>query len=229
MDTPAPAGAGDLSPGSQLSPVRSTFGGMATFRHRMSGPGPAGDIWVAGWYSVSSQTLASVHTAFDTWVQTFIGTTMLPLWATETQLTDIETDELDPTTGHNVSQVQTAENLKGTGTGFQLPQRSAVVVGMRTALPTRSGRGRFYLPAPDSTNITTTGLLISATATTISSGAASAFGTFMATAQPVIYHRNKLNPPPSTTPVTTVTVGVVLGSQRRRTNKVAPAYSSHGI
>ena len=184
---------------------------------------------MATMHSVSSQTLASVHAAWDTFVQTFIGTTVAPLWPTDTQLTQIETDQLDPTTGHNVAQEQTAQNIKGTGSGIQLPQRVAMVIGLRTALPTRSGRGRFYLPGPDATQITTTGLLISATATTLANGAAAALNTFSATSVPSIYHRNKLAPPPSTTPVTTVTVGVVLGTQRRRTNKVAPAYSSASI
>lgn len=180
-------------------------------------------------HSTSSQTLASVHAAWDTFVQTFIGSTVAGIWSTEQQLTEIETDELDPTTGHNVAQERTAQNIKGKGTGAALPQRVAIVVGLRTALPTRKGRGRFYLPGPDATNVTTTGLLLSGTATTLANGCAAALNTFAATAQPVIYHRNKLTPPPSTTNVTTVTVGVVLGTQRRRTNKVAPAYSSAAI
>lgn len=195
---------------------------MTTFRHRVTGPGPAGDIWTCTLHSVSGQSLTTVHAAWASAVQGFINSTLGPLWPTETQATAVWTDQLDPVTGRNVAQAYSAGDWKGTGTGLQLPQRAAVIVGLRTALPTRSGRGRMFWPAPDSTHLTTTGLLASATAQTIATGWASQLQTMTGTTQPVIFHRKTK----TSDSITSVTVGQVLGTQRRRTNKVPPNYST---
>lgn len=54
--------------------------------------------------------------------------------------------EIDPLTGKNLGQVQTAETLVGTDASGPLPPQCSIVVSMRTALFNKSGRGRFYLP-----------------------------------------------------------------------------------
>lgn len=182
-------------------------------------------MWIFSFHSVSAQTLGPVHQAAVQWANDFLGTTMAPLWPTQTQCTGVETDELNPANGRNSAQDRTTIDIKGTGTGLQLPQRGAVVVGLRTALPTRAGRGRFYVPIVDSTHLTADGDLASADAFSIAQGCAQAFTTFSGTAAPVVYHRATF----SFTDVTAVTVGVVFGSQRRRTNKVANAYTREPI
>lgn len=196
--------------------------GMPTFRHSATGPGPAGDIWTITMHSSGSADIATVQAAWNTAVGSFITSDLGPMWSTETQCTQTQTDQLDPATGKNVLQASNAVTYKGTGAGQALPQRASVVTGLRTATPTRSGRGRMYWPAPSASELTTTGDLLSAAAATLATGLAAVLNTFSATSQPVIYHRLTR----TSTPVTTVTVGVVLGTQRRRTNKVAPSYAS---
>ena len=86
-----------------------------------------------------------------------------------------------------------------------------------------------YIPAPAADSLTSTGLLSSTVASTIATNLASALAELTQVVQVVIFHRP---PPPadtSTTPVTGVTVGQVLGTQRRRTNKVPNNYQQSDL
>lgn len=200
---------------------------MPIYRHRITGPGPAGDIWTTGLFSSGTASIGTAHDAWADFAASFFGSDMAALWPTETQTSEIITDQLDAEGHHNVAQMRDAVNYKGTGAGLQLSQRSAVVVGLRTALPTRSGRGRMYVPAPDSSSLTSDGLLSSTVADSISGDAATALETMTQIVQVVIAHRDPTTGGiSSTTPVTSVTVGQVLGTQRRRTNKVPNNYQS---
>lgn len=198
---------------------------MTIFRHRMTGPAPAGDVWNVTMHSYGTVTASAAHDAWLQFLSSFIGGVVEPLWSTQTQATEAITDELSGITGQNVSQTRSSLSYKGTGTGTQLPQRAAAVIGLRTALPTRAGRGRFYLPAPDSSNLATDGEMTTATATALAAGASSALATFGITLTPVIFHRKTL----TWDKVVSVTVSPVLGSQRRRTNKVPADYASSSI
>lgn len=198
---------------------------MTVFRHRVTGPGSAGDIWVCTMHSSSANTLASVHTAWTTLINTFHTGTMNALWPTSHSATETITDQLDPLTGKNVAQTSSTISQVGTGAGGTPSPRASVVLGLRTALPTRSGRGRMYYPSPDDSHYASTGLLVAADAATISNGFGAALTTFKATSTPVIFHRKTL----TFDVVLTVTVGVITGSQRRRTNKDNPNYQSHTI
>lgn len=190
----------------------------------MSGPGSAGDIWIATMHSQSTQTIDSVHTAFKVFLGS-LSSGFGDMWSTETQLTQAQTDELDSTGKHNVAQRTDALSIKGTGSGNALSPRTAIVVSLRTATPTRSGRGRFYLPGPDDTHLTTTGLFAATDAATVADTVSDAISTMNSTASVGIFHR-ALN---TITPVTAVYVGQVLGDQRRRTNKVSPNYQTSTV
>lgn len=198
---------------------------MATFRHKLSGPLPSGDVWNCTLHSTSSQTLASVHLAFGTFVQNLMNNTVKPLWPTAMSCTGIETDQLDPITGKNLGQELSAVSYVGTGAGAVLPQRATVVIGLRTTLPTRAGRGRFSLPAPDATHLSNEGGLAAATATALATGVATVINGMSGTATIGIYSRKEK----TVTPVIAVTVGQVFGSQRRRTNKVPEDYAQADV
>lgn len=193
---------------------------MTIFRHRASGPGPAGDIWTATLHSSSSQPLSSVHQSFLTFAASFYNAIMIPLWPVGVELNDLLTDQLDPTGKHNVGQVSTTENYAGTGAGQALPQDIALVLGFRTAMPTRAGRGRQYVPAPDATSLNANGTLKSTVAGSVASGLASALQAMTSTTTPIIFHRTTN----TFDAITNVTIGQVLGVQRRRVNKVPADY-----
>lgn len=204
-----------------MADARGSVRGMATFRNRVTGPGPAGDIWSCTVHTFGTVSGTTAHAAWNTFLSSVLGTLMEPLWSTETQATESITDQLSDITGKNEAQWRTTLDYKGTGSGLQLPQRSSVVIGLRTSVPTRSGRGRIYLPAPDSTNLTSDGLLSSTVAGNIADAVADALDTLGDVVTPGIYHRETR----TITQILQVTVGQVLGTQRRRTNKVPPNYA----
>lgn len=173
-------------------------------------------------HSSGPATLAAAHSAWQTAVSQFITAVLGTYWAVDQQCTALQTDQLDPATGRNVAQANSAVSYKGTGAGNPIDPRSCVVTGLRTALPTRSGRGRMYWPAVQDSSLSPTGLILSSVATAIANGWSSALNTMATTSQPVIYHPLTR----TTTAVTSVTVGQVLGTQRRRTNKIPPGYAS---
>jgi hypothetical protein len=140
-------------------------------------------------------------------------------------ITELATDSLDPLTGRNTAQVKSAVALAGTGTGATLPPRDCVVVGLRTALPTKSGRGRMFWPCVDAGHLTPTGLLVGTDATTLSNAFGNAMTTLKVTAQPVVWHQKTRN----FDTVLYITVGTVLGTQRRRTNRVFNSYATKTI
>lgn len=210
---------------------------MAYFRHRVTGPGSAGDTWVCTMHSQGASALATVHAAWTTLVTGFITSVLGPMWPNETSATQTITDQLDANGLHNVGQLTSAITAPGTGAGATLSPRTCIVIGLRSAVPTKAGRGRMFWPAPDAGHLTASGNLVSADATSLSNALATRLTTFKATSQPVILHRghDADKPPGSPLVVSTsdnivnVTIGVVLGSQRRRTNRVANSYTASPI
>jgi hypothetical protein len=213
---------------------------MAFFRHRVSGPGSAGDMWTVTMHSSSAAALSTVHAAWQTLVTGFIGTTLGAMWPNEVSATSVTTDQLDANGVHNVAQLSSAITAVGTGAGATLSPRSCLVIGLRTIVPTKAGRGRMYWPAPDASHLLGTGNLVPADTTAVAASFSSRLTTFKATSQPVVLHRGYdahtspggiLIPAKVSTSdnVVSVTVGVILGSQRRRTNRVQNAYAQNSI
>jgi hypothetical protein len=200
---------------------------MTFFRHTASGPGAAGDLWVTTMSSNGSGTLAATHTAWQTFVTSFMTSAFQALLPTTTQITDLRTDQLDAVTGKNAAQTKSGVSLAGSAATGQMSPRDCTVIGLRTALPTRAGRGRMFWPGVAAARLSSTGLISTVDATSIVNGFSTALTTFKATATPVILHK-KIHPLTFEL-VTYVTVGNVLGTQRRRTNKVTQAYATHTV
>lgn len=198
---------------------------MPYFRHRVTGPNPGGDVWVSTMHSNSANTLASVHTAWTTFINNFFSTTYNALMPNEQSATGTVTDQLDPVTGRNVAQVSSTITQVGTGTGGTPSPRNCLVVQLLTTLPTRSGRGRMFLPSPDVSHYTANGQFDSAMVSTVSSAFAAGLTTFKATSQPVVFHRDTK----TGTNLSGIKIGVIVGTQRRRTNKDLNTYSSNNV
>jgi hypothetical protein len=132
---------------------------MTFFRHTASGPGAAGDIWVTTMHSSGSGTVAATHTAWQTFVTSWMSGGYGAMIPNDTSITDLRTDQLDSISGKNNAQTKSGVSLVGTGAGATQSPRDALIVGLRTALPTRSGRGRMFWPAIDATHMTATGLV----------------------------------------------------------------------
>jgi hypothetical protein len=142
-----------------------------------------------------------------------------------TTLTTASTAELDALTGKQLGRVESALALAGTSAGETLPPQLSVVCSLRTALATRAGRGRFYLP-PFTTSVVTAGL-VTAASQAIVSLACQKFLQSLNTATYIVcvYHRSSK----THDIVTTIDVGNVYDTQRRRRDKLIETRSSRTL
>jgi len=106
--------------------------------------------------------------------------------------------------------------------GDPLPGEVALSVSLRTSLPTRAGRGRFYLPNPQ-TSVIIAGLFSNPFVADVVEAAQLGLDGLVADGYPaVIYHATTK----TSTPLTSVDVGNVPDVQRRRRNKLTEARQS---
>lgn len=195
---------------------------VTIFLHKMSGPGSAGDVWISTLHTSGAANLATAHGAWSTFVTAIFNNALKTRWPVPNQITNLSTVTLDPVTGKQTAVTSSGVALVGTAAGQALSPRDSIVLSLRTALPTKAGRGRMFLPGPDAGHLSTSGLLIGTDAAAIATAVGAAMTTFKATSQPVIYHTKTK----TVDNIITVMVGQVLGTQTRRTNRVFNAYSS---
>lgn len=206
---------------------------MALYRLEARGPGAGGDFWSTSMHLVSARSITLVHTTWETFLNSFVGGTLAPIWPDDQQCNQAITTLINEANGKNVSRVQSTVNHPGTGVGGTLSQRDCITVGLKDGTPTRSGRGRMYWPPPAAGSLDADGLILPATAASIASGFKAAVDALDVADQLVIYHRPvKAGPggvPPavngSVTSVVNITVGIIPTTQRRRTNRVTNAYT----
>lgn len=126
----------------------------------------------------------------------------------------------------------TASVLLGTpaaGTqGLSLPAQCAVVVSLRTATPGARGRGRLYLPSPAADQTTVTGRLLTAARDLLAEGMANFFDGWNADAStmPVGVASSVGG---FVTTVTSIQVGDVIDTQRRRRDTLPESYKSRTL
>jgi hypothetical protein len=198
---------------------------MAIYRHRVFGPGSAGDVWVSTLHTQGAADYFDAHFAFGAFIQNAVNPNLKDMWAPTTKITGTVTDELDPITWQNLRQLTGNPAITGTSAGNAPSPRACLVIGLRTALPTRAGRGRMFFPSPSGDHYAATGKFVTADCAQIAADFAAALTTLKATITPVIAHRSSK----TWTPITRVTIGDIPGTQRRRTNKDTNTYSASGV
>lgn len=200
---------------------------MTLFKGTVGGHQDAGDQWTSAVHFEGALTLAAAATAWETHLQVAIDA-LAVYWATTTHVDGGSMYTLDGTTGRATGVLFIDVGTDGTAAGAQLPPRDAIVVGTRTALPGPGGRGRMFWPAPATDSLTDTGLVATIVKNDFSAFIATLLGA-MATdgLTPVLV--GPVIGGLITTPIIGTSVAQVLGSQRRRTNKIAPSYSRTAI
>ena len=188
---------------------------MAVFRHVMLGTTP-GEEWSCTLYTTGSNTLSSAQTAWEAAVTALWTGELDAVVTADVAVTEVSTASIDPATGRQMSRLIDDVSLPGVAAGEMLPFQCASSVSWRTALATRAGRGRIYLP-PLAVSTVDTGRLSSAAVTAIV-GAVEAFwgsldGDGLA---PILFGRTTF----TQTPITGADVGNVIDTQRRRRNKL---------
>jgi hypothetical protein len=204
-----------------------------TFYHHSGSGAIGGETWVINLHTndLGAGNLAGANTAWTAalnslWTDTGAGTGWGPRCNAGTTLTLAKTASLNSLTGKQVAVTQATLALAGTAAGISTPPQCAVTVSLRTALATRAGRGRFYMPPPAVTFVIAGGLLASADRDALSTAAMHALqGLVTAGYIPVVYHRSTH----SGDNITSVDVGNVFDTQRRRRDKLIEARTSHAL
>ena len=196
---------------------------MALFKHELRGAFP-GEAWSFGVHTLGNITVSAAETAWATATDAFWDATTT-LFAPEVTAVATSTAELDQATGKQLTRVETPSSLAGTAATESLPFQCAAAVSWRTALATRAGRGRFYAPSL-AVAFVADGRMTSAAQTALLTGAQG-----MATALSgaglslVLYSRTTH----ATQVITSVDVGDVIDTQRRRRNKLVESRVSANL
>jgi hypothetical protein len=203
---------------------------MAFFKHVVAGPQEPGDFWSTSFHSTGTLAIANAHAQFALWVAAVFGDTALvsayPVGFKVRDLTTYTVSELD---GKATGVVRSGTVIDGTGTGKDLPPRDCLVLGLRTAAPGGRGRGRMYLPALDANSLDVNGVWLPSVLTTVLGVISTGFQDLIAAGVTPAVWSSVGNVPPvqyQAIPVTGFTMSVVPGSQRRRSNKIQPQYTT---
>jgi hypothetical protein len=194
---------------------------MTVYLHKYSGVLPAGDVFNFGWHSDTGVSLAASHAAGVTWGNDFWSGLLAfgSLVTSGTVWQRTTTYQLQPLLPfHTVAVLATDVTAPGSAADPTLPQDTAEVVSLRSADPSRRGRGRMYLPALASASLTANGEISAAAAAVILSSLGAAWTASRAAGDnPVVFSRTT----GLTQPVLQYGVGTVFDRQSRRVNKVS--------
>jgi hypothetical protein len=200
---------------------------MTIYRHVASGIFP-GEVWSCTMHTTGTLSLAAANAAWVTAWGTFWNGVTPPtdnidqLIATQVETTSLATSILDPVTGKQTTKLGASSALLGTNAGATLPPQDAVVVTWRTALQTKNGRGRMYLPVFGADTLTV-GRLSTASATKVANGAKNFLDSLVgAGLTPSIFNRTTK----VSTAITGGDIGDVIGTQRRRRGDLAEVRTS---
>lgn len=196
---------------------------MALYRHRLEGTFP-GEVWSFGVYTDSNLSLTAMHSQWMTGITNFWGTATA-LFCEDVETTRATTVEIDPATGGQLTGAESTRSDAGTSTATCLPFQCAPVVTLRTSTLSRAGRGRFYAPSLAVDQVAA-GRMTTAARDTLADAAEDLVqGLTSAGGNLVIYHRGS----GTTTNVTSLDVGDVIDTQRRRRNKLIEARTSRPL
>jgi hypothetical protein len=203
---------------------------MPNFKHVILGHHTAGDIWTTGIHTNYSEDVDATHALFvGPFLDALFDATsgVQTHWSTDVHVDEVITYELADLTGRAIAAARSQEVQVGAATGDSPPPRDCVVIGLRTQRPGRAGRGRMYLPCA-AVNYLTDGLLQPGPVAFFANAVGAAITALGAAGPLPVVWRPGIAPALGD-PINSVTVSRVPGSQRRRSNKIAPAYATEPV
>lgn len=195
---------------------------MALFKARVEASLPAGDLAVFGFWLDSVNGVQAVADDVSTLINNWMTTQGLQAFYTS-NLTMVQAvvGLYTSVTGLQQTRADSAINAPGTVDETitpPLPGDVAVCVSLETALANRRGRGRFYMPSPVSSAVTTDGKLTTTARTAFHQGFVDAWNAVNPGTLVVASRANN-----DTSNVTAVACGDLFDTQRRRENAVSEA------
>lgn len=191
----------------------------------VSGSNVGSDRWSFGWWQDTSSAAPAGNADLDAnpdWL-TFI--TELVTAMTTQQAVD-KYDVYRYQGGALVNHWQKSVSHPGTATSGQLPLQVSLVVTLRSAIPTRRGRGRVYLPTCAFAMMGTGHLFSSTKVNTLVDKLALAFTSLGSGSNPVgVVSRVE----GVIRPVVSIDADLVPDTQRRRSNELTSARHSHAV
>lgn len=186
-----------------------TWNGSETFNFGMHCTSAASTAAVAGsWAGALTEAWSGAGTPAGT-LETYYGAEVVLSLATAAALS--------PTTGQQMARADVDVSLPGVSASDNLPPQCAVVVSLRTDVANRSGRGRFYLPAP-AFNAAVGGLIGPAVQQDFVDAITRLFAELDSAAiTPILFSRSTF----IQTTITSFNIGNVFDTQRRRRNGLA--------
>lgn len=195
---------------------------MAIYKHSFIGVCAAGDMFSYSWWANSIRSISDAHSAAIVWNQTLwngasAGNGYKDHLTADVSMTSVKTAQINIADGKQLALRQNGQVIAGVAGGNALPADVAVVVSLRTDFPQRSGRGRFYLPQPAASQLTSVGKLAADLVNDTVSSLAAAWAAYnTGVDRPCIYSPTfRL-----TRNITSFDIGDLADTQRRRENKV---------
>lgn len=197
---------------------------MALYHHVVKGSMP-GESWTFGIYTTGAISLAAAQTAWLTAFGLLWSTTVDDYFDDATTADEQTTAEVTQATGVQVSKVSDAVTYVGASATGMTPFQCATAVSLRSALATRAGRGRFYLPSVGVAALSE-GRLSAAAQGAIADAAQDMYQSLASSGLTgVLYSRGTH----LTQTITSIDVGDVIDTQRRRRSKLIEARESRTI
>lgn|SRR2546425_155965 len=200
---------------------------MTLYQHRFTGSLAAGDQFNYSWWANSTRSLASAQAAAVTWNALLwngvsVGQGLKDHVNNGVFMQTVTTVTVDQLTGKSLARVDTGQIIIGTAAFTAMPADVALVVSLRTDLPQRSGRGRFYLPQPSTAESTAAGRVQTSFIGDLMAALTAAWAGYnTAVDRPVIYGRTSRG----IRNIVSFNIGDLFDTQRRRENKVTETRS----
>ena len=194
------------------------------YRMNFQGNMPAGDVFNHSLFCTGSDSStindAVTASAAAAAALTTTASGLQSLYMSTTVWGGTIVEEIDQTTGHSISTGSSSFTHAGTNTvDNAMPGQCALVVTLRSAVVTRRGRGRFFLPSMRAGAGGQTGRLAAASIPLITTSLNAFFAalqTFAVPMNPVVYSPTGR----TVADVTSYDFGDVFDTQRRRRNKL---------
>jgi len=198
---------------------------MTLFHHTLEGATDDGRWSFGVWTTNTGDDAAAALTKFQTAVAAMWASGIDAFINTTVTYDSQKTVTVDQSTGKQIARADGAVTDAGAATSGSLPPQLSIAVTLRTALATRAGRGRIYLP-PFSLSEVSAGRLGATTQGLVRTAVKGMYDTLISDGHtPVLYGRTAH----TVTPITTLAVGDVYDTQRRRRDSYIESYSSVAI